>query len=359
MGPVSSVHFVVGRLRKHLLRADTLDGWLGDDASEQQQAGAWKFERHSGGRLGVAAPGAQNLSLSAEGAAALAAAGEGAIVLVGWPEEVLVVRRGGAVVYGEGDILHFGDLALDPLRTLRRTGFDYLSEQAADVRVHLELEERSGIVPEKALRRGGFAEPAAGDGPDASPAPPVSDSVRLEPGEKARFGPYELSNERSYDFERRPIAGQSGHAYFFRLRRATEDPVASRPPGIPDPFEARSGAELVACARALGLLADDEVWTGEAALATWLGLYEGPRGALEKELRGAGPSAPQLYWRGDTLEAHAARLARAEAGAPVVGRGVVQLAPVGPPRVQRWPGVTLPGRLRRPGSKTGTGPLPV
>jgi hypothetical protein len=350
---VSSLRFVVGRLARHVLRPDTIEGVLGDDAGGAQQAGSFALRRQPGGRLGLEAPGADVLSISPDGAQVIAQAGPGAVLLVGWPEEVLVIRRGGAVIYGEGDIVHFGDLPLDPLRTLRRIGFDYLAEQGADVRVTLELDERGDVDVERALKRGGFLGGSRPDTPlEASvaleAAKAVSDTRRLAPGEQARFGPYELSCERAYDFERRHIAGEMGHAYFFKLRRQGEDPVGLRPAGLPDPFAVTQGLELVTLARRMGLLDADEVLTGEPALAEWISAYEGPRGALEKELRAAGPSAPQLRWRGDVLEAHAARLARGDGGAPSVSRAVISLAPVGLPRVSRSAGTLQPGRMRRP-----------
>ncbi len=316
------------------------------------------LRKQPGGRLGLEAPGADVLSISSEGTQAIASAGAEVVLLVGWPEEILVVRRGGSVMYAEGDVVHFGDLALDPMRTLRRTGFDYITEHAAEVRVHLELEERGAIQPDRAMRRLGFAggDRAGGPSAEATPQPPdngpqqssVYDTIRLAPGQRTRFGAYELVNERSYDHDRRHVAGQTGHAYFFRLRRVGEDPVGARDKNLPDPFTVKDGTELVAAARRLGLLEEDEVLTGESALSDWLGLYEGPRGALEKELRAAGPSTPQLRWRGDILEAHAARLGRGDGGAPMVGRAVVMLAPVGVPRVNRTTATVLPGRLRRP-----------
>jgi hypothetical protein len=341
------------------MRPDAIEGWLGDDAGGPEQRGTFVLRKQPGGRLGLEAPGADVLSISSEGAQAVTAAAGNAEVqlLIGWPEQIFVVRRGGAVTYGEGDVVHFGDLALDPMRILRRTGYDYITEQTSEVRAHLELEERGAIQPDRAMRRGGFSG-GERSGPDwATPQPPeggglpstsVYDTIRLAPGQKTRFGAYELVNERSYDHDRRRIAGQTGHAYFFRLRRVSEDPVGARDKSLPDPLTCRDGAELIAAARRLGLLDEDEVLTGEPTFTDWLNLFEGPRGALEKELRAAGPSVPQLRWRGDVLEAHAARLGRAEGGAPVVGRAVVSLAAVGMPRVQRTTAAVLPGRLRRP-----------
>jgi hypothetical protein len=358
---VSLVRFVVGRLSRRMLRADAIEGYLGDDAGGPETRGTFVLRKQPGSRLGLEAPGADVLSISAEGTAALAAgAGSDVVLLIGWPEQIFVVRRGGAVMYGEGDVVHFGDLALDQMRTLRRTGYDYITETSSEVRAHLELEERGAIQPDRAMRRLGFAggdrgvNQAAVDAMTPQPSDPgpaatsVYDTIRLAPGQKTRFGAYELVNERSYDHERRHVAGQTGHAYFFRLRRVGEDPVGSRDKSLPDPFLVKDGTELVAAARRLGLLDEDEVLTGESALGEWLTLFEGPRGALEKELRAAGPASPQLRWRGDVLEAHAARLGRADGGAPLVGRAVVTLAPVGLPRVVRTTATILPGRLRRP-----------
>ncbi len=353
------VRFVVGRLTRRMLRADAIEGWLGDDEGGEQKRGTFALRKQPGNRLSLDAPGADVLSISSEGTDAIAAAGNSDVVLlIGWPEQILVVRRGGPVTYAEGDVVHFGDLALDPMRILRRTGFDYIAEQTSEVRVHLELEERGAIQPDRALRRLGFSGGDRGGGPSTESSTPIPDggpppaslydTIRLAPGQSTRFGAYELANERSYDHGRRHVAGQTGHAYFFRLRRLGEEPVGSRDRNLPDPFATSDGAEVVRCARRLGLLDDDEVLTGEPAFTEWLGLYEGPRGALEKELRAAGPAVPQLRWRGDVLEAHAARLGRADGGAPMVGRAVVSIAPVGLPRVTKTTVAILPGRLRRP-----------
>src|SRR5258706_63475 len=77
-----------------------------------------------------------------------------------------------------------------------------------------------------AMAEAAIATPQPGEnGPTPSS---VYDPIRLAPGQKTRFGAYELINERSYDHERRHVAGQTGHAYFFRLRRLGEDPVGTR-----------------------------------------------------------------------------------------------------------------------------------
>lgn len=345
-----ALRFVVGRVARRLLRAPVVEGWMADESDAPAKRIACALRKLPDGRLGLAAPGAEDLSLSAEAAAALAAAAEDTLVLIGWPETVFVLRHAGTVVYGEGDVVHFGDLTLDPQRVLRRVGFDYLLEGMADVRVHVQLEERSAIDPARALRRLGFdagAERVAAV-PAVAPveAGPALDTIRLAPGQRARFGPYELVNERSYDHERRSIAGQRGHAYVFRLRRLGEDPVAPRSPGLPDVLAVASAEELIAHARAAGLLDEDEVLAGEAALLPErLACYEGPRAALEQALAAEGP--PRLVWRGDVLQAVSARLARAPDGSAHVGRAVVVLAPAGAPQVGRGPTRALPGRLRR------------
>ena len=149
---MSLVRFVVGRLLRRMLRPDAIEGHLGDDAGGPETRGTFALRKQPGGRLGLEAPGADVLSISAEGTAAIAAgAGSDVILLIGWPEQIFVVRRGGAVTYGEGDVVHFGDLALDPMRTLRRTGYDYITEISSEVRAHLELEERGAIKTDRAV----------------------------------------------------------------------------------------------------------------------------------------------------------------------------------------------------------------
>jgi hypothetical protein len=348
---VLPIRYVVGRVERHLLRGPTVDGWLAEESEMQPQRVSCALKKLPGGRLGLASAGADVLAITPEGAAALA--GDGALtVLIGWPEEIFVVRRGGAVLYAEGDLVHFGDLALDTQRVLRRVGFDYVSETGAEVRPHMQLEERSAIDPNRALRRLGF-EASADRGPNAPVPPrlpdaPVLDTIRLAPGQHVRFGPYGLTNERSFDHERRTVAGQRGHGYFFRLTRVSEELVGTRPEGLPEPLDVPSAEHLIAVARAARLLETDEVLAGETTLlAERLAFYEGARGALEQELSAVGPNPPRLRWRGDVLEAHAGRIARGPDGAPIVGRAVIALAPAGPPQITRTSVRTLPGRLRR------------
>lgn len=339
---------MVGRLRRRFMRADVLEGWLGDDAGAPQTRGDFALRRFAGGGLGLSADGTVRLEPSAKVHAALAEPAEDTWVTIGWPEPIVVVRRRGVVVAAEGDFLHFGELALDEMRTLRRTGYDYVDEVGPAVRVHLELEERGAFDPSRALRRGGFVTAAEPDPapPVLVPPAPLLHAVRLAPGADTAFGPYALHHGYSFEHERRPIAGRTGHGYDLRLSRTEAEPPASRTPMI-DLFAPPPADEVVAAARSHRVLLDDEVLAGEPDYGGWLASYEGPRSTLEAALRAAGPIRPQLRVAGDGIEVHGARLGRTETGEPIVGRVVIRATPFATLRVSRTLERRMPGRLRR------------
>ncbi len=332
-----------------MLRQPVIDGWMGDESDTPATRGSWGLQKLPGGGALVQAAAAPGVVLSP--AAVPALDGAAVTIMVGWPESCLVVRHAGVVVHGEGDVVHFGDLALDQQRVLRRLGFEYLHATGADVAVDMQLEERSSMDPQRALRRSGFDTTAERIGAQPVAAPRethVLDTIRMLPGQSARFGPYELILDRAYDYTKRPIAGESSHGYFFRLRRLGEDVVAARASGYPDPLELTRAEPLLLAAREHGLLLPDEALASEPdRVADTLTRYEGARARLEQDLAAVGPSPPRLKRLGDSAVAVAARVARSADGAPVVGRVHVTLGPVGAPTVRREDLRTLPGRLRR------------
>jgi hypothetical protein len=354
---VARLRFVVGRVEHRLFRAPGVAGWTADETDAAPARGTWPLQKVPGGGALLVAPAAPGVVLSP--AAVQALEGSAVSALIAWPEAVVVIRHGGIVVHGEGDVVHFGDLALDPQRVLRRIGFDYLHATGGDVTAQMQLEERSAVDPARALRRSGFDSAAERLGPAPAPAPApapppapresaVLDTIRMAAGQSARFGPYELALERAWDHARRPLAGDSGHGYFYRLRRVGEEVVQSRASGYPDPLDLDRPEPLVGAARGHLLLDEDEALAGEPdRLADLLQRYEGPRARLEDELRRIGPWPPRLRRSGDAVVAEAARLARAPDGAPVVGRAAVWMGPTGAAIVRREDVTSLPGRLRR------------
>lgn len=347
---MTRLRFVVGRVEHRLLRGPAVNGWIGEEGGASRR-GSYALSRISGGGALLAVPSAPGVVLSAAAMSAL----EGNLVtaMIAWPELTVIVRHAGVVVHGEGDIVHFGDLALDGLRVLRRVGFEYLHAAGADVSVEMQLEERSAVDASRALRRSGFDTVAQRTGPAPVTTAPreasVLDTVRMIPGDSARFGPYELWLERSYDHARRPTAGESGHGYHYRLRRRSEDVVAGRgrESGFPDTLALETPEPVIAATRGAGLLDEDEALAGEPELALRLGRFEGARARLESELAAAGPVPPRLRRHGDAVVIEAARLARGPHGEALVGRAEIVLGPVGLPAVHRGDATVVPGRMRK------------
>jgi hypothetical protein len=344
------VRFVVGRLEHRLLRSPVIAGWLGGEDVAATR-GAWPLAKLSGGGALLQVPAAPGVVLSPTALAALE--GPSPSVLVGWPETIVVVRHAGVVVLGDGDIVHFGDLSLDGQRVLRRLGFEYVSQTGGDVAVDMELEERSAMDPARLLRRSGFdagdrVTPAMAAAQSIQPREAVLDTVRMVPGQTVRAGPYELTLDTAIDHSKRPIAGDAGHGYAYRLRRKSEDVVAPRPTGFPDPLEVLAAEPVIAAARRHGLLDEDEALAGEPdRLTALIGRIEGARGRVPEEMASVGPSPPRLRRLGDNAIAEAARLSRGPDGAPLLGRVAITLFPVGLPVVRREDVRALPGRLRK------------
>jgi hypothetical protein len=332
------------------MRGEILDGWLGDDGDGEQKKVELDLLALPKRVISLALGGGETIRLqvSAEAHDALSGGGEDTTLLLGWPEPVVVIRQRGVVVRAEGDILHFGDLVLDEVRTLRRVGYDYVDAESAAIRVHLELEERAAIDPSRAFRRLGFTGGQRERSHGATAAGPLRDQAVLDAGSQTRFGPYLLHHTGSFEHQRRPIQGRVGHGYDFRLERvADERPAGLADDGL-DPFRGPEPVAIVQAARARGELDAEEILAGEPALSRWLLAFEGARGALEQAMRETAPMAPQPWRMGESLEIHTARLSRAPNGAAIVGRAVITLHPLGALKVARTSELTLAGRLRRP-----------
>jgi hypothetical protein len=325
--------FVHGRLRRRVLRAPAVDGWLAEELAqrppERTEAALKKIE---GDCLALPIPGSGDLArLSA--AATVAAGGPGASfddveLLIGWPEHLVIVRRRGVVVHAEGDVVHFGRLALDGRHAIERTGYQYIADTGIEVRVELAL----------------HTEGAAG-------------TTLLEPGGRARHGPYEILHEHSFDPSDRP-SGARTHGYTFVVRR--DPPLDFAPPAAalrsgrtdefaqaPHPLDVTTAAPVLALARQRGLLGADEALVGETdAFARLLDRYEGHRQKLDEAVRG-GTAGVEFARRGEAVVVDSAHLSRGEHGEPKHGRALLALDPTGGLTITRTPIGTMPGRLRK------------
>lgn len=307
--------FVVGRVVRRMLRAPAIDGWLADELAQTPGARTLQPLKKLGTGLALAIPDQHDLARLGDTASALVATLEQCELLIGWPEHLVIVRSGGAVRYGEGDIVHFGPLALDLDHAIARTGYEYLADTGAEVRVELTAT-------------------VAG-----------TESVHvLDPGDAITLGPYRIEHERSFDPSDRP-SGARHHGYFLRCRREDGAPPAVRPAGVPHPLDLETAAPIIALARERGLLLDDEALLGEpAVLAALLDRYEGPRQNLEQALS----TSPALARRlGEALAVESPCVMRGAHGEPHHGRATITLDAAGGLRVSRHEHGALPGRVRK------------
>ncbi len=307
--------FAVGRVRRRLLRAPVIDGWVADELGHNDaRRDKVALDKRDGG-LALSVPGEHDVILL--GADASAAVGEdGAELLVAWPERIVIVRRDGVVVYADGDVVHFGELALDPTHAIERTGYAYLTATGAEVSVELTATANG----ERTV-------------------------TMLGPGASVAVGPYTIEHQQSFDPSDRP-SGARHHGYAFRVRRSGGTPVA-RDARAPHPLDIDSPGPVTTLARDRGLLGDDEALAAEPqVLSSLLSRYEGPRNNVEETLREAGPP-PSVRHHGDGVVVDSAYLARGDRGEPHLGRLSLTLSPAGTLRVDRADLRSLPGRLRK------------
>jgi hypothetical protein len=217
-------------------------------------------------------------------------------------------------------VVHFGRLALDGRHAIERTGYQYIADTGIEVRVELALH---------------------GDG--------APGSALLEPGGRARHGPYEILHEHSFDPSDRP-SGARTHGYSFVVRRDPNAPfavTAEHMAQAPHPLDVTTAAPVLALARQRGLLGADEALVGETdAFARLLDRYEGHRQKLDEAVRGGGAGV-EFARRGEAVVVDSAHLARGEHGEPRHGRALLALDPTGGLTVTRTPIGTMPGRLRK------------
>lgn len=309
--------FVVGRVRRRVLRAPIIDGWLADERGQAPATRTQQPLKKLGGGLALSIPGQGDLAKLGDEASALVGALEHCELMIGWPEQLVIVRTGGAVIYAEGDIVHFGELALDLDHAIVRTGYDYLADTGAEVRVELT----ATIASARTVHL-------------------------LGPGDAIAVGPYRIEHERSFDPSDRP-SGARHHGYFFRCRR-TEGAPAHRAGAAPHPLDVDTPAPVLELARARGLLGADEALLAEpAALAALLGRYEGPRHNLERALTDIGPSPAAVRRLGEALVVESPFVRRGEHGEPHHGRATVTLDAAGGVRIAREEHGAMPGRLRK------------
>jgi len=315
--------FITGRLRKRLLRSPVIDGWLCDEEDQlAPERSSLTLDKLPDDAMGIRIPSRQDYAkLTPEAAAWINDGGE-LEVTVGWPEQLVILRRDGVVVYAEGDPVHFGALPLDAEHSLRRSGYEYLDASTTEVKIELELDCNDEVQ-----------------------------TTLLGPAESAKFGPYSVFHERSFD----PSDRQSSlrhHGYFVRIRRDANAPIP-QPPNLDllHPLDIESPGKLVELARRYRQLVDDEAMYSEPAeFKEQLKLYEGAGTALEEAVRGVGPSPPTFRRRGETLQVVTASVSRGQRGETLIGRATILLHPTRVMTVSRLQLQSLPGRMRRPHS---------
>jgi hypothetical protein len=311
---------VAGRLRRRLLRTPVVDGWLCDeDEARPPERVSVAIEKLDDDAMGVRLPGRPDLARLGPEAAPWIGDGGELDVTVGWPEPMVVLRRGGVVVFAEGDAMHFGALPLDAERSVRRSGHQYLDAAGAEVKVELQMDELDEVT-----------------------------TAVLGPGETARFGPYSIFHERSSDPADRPTALKH-HSYGLRIRRDPRAPVPVSPHAdMLHPLDVESPHKVVELARRFGYLDEDEAMLCEPGeLKERLRLYEGAAGQLEEALRGVGPDPATLHRRGESVRVVTAFVTRGERGQTLIGRATIFLHPTRMMQVSRLHLDALPGRMRR------------
>lgn len=310
-----SERFVVGRVRRRVLRTPAIDGWRGDEhdpaATERVTVPLVKVD----GQLALSVPDRHDVVKLGEVADAIA--GDACELLVGWPERIVIARTAGIVVYADGDAVHFGPLALDADHTIERTGYEYLNDTDAEVRVELTIA-------------------AGGD----------QRIEMMDPGATIVVGPYRIAHRRSFDPSDRPVGGRH-HGYDFVISR-TSPPAGPPAARSPHPLDVDAPADILALARDGGFLGDDEAALGEGAPYLELaGRYEGPRQKLDAELRRAGPDPAELRRLGELVQVTTPGLWRGSHGDARYGHITVTLGPLGGVTVERSELGTMPGRLRK------------
>jgi hypothetical protein len=318
--------YVLGRIRRRRFRTTQLEGWQCEEGAAASRPITLALER-AGDRLSLSIPGERDtIKLGAASAAALRDGGA-ISALIGWPETIVIVRRDRVVTYAEGDPVHFGWLRLDGLHAIARTGYEYLSDVGAEVKLQLTL--------------------AAGG---------ATRTMLLGPGDGTQHGPYTVLHDHSFDPSDRPSSLRH-HGYALSLRRdASPAPPA---PTSPVPLDVDRATTLIAIARQGGRLTGAEALLDEPdQFRRQLARYEGGRAQLEKLVRDHGPAAAEFRRIGETACATGAAVWRGEHGEPRVGRITLTLDAIGEVAVTREDGGAAPGRLRRHDTSPGLQVVP-
>ncbi len=308
--------FVVGRFKARRFRAPVVVGWLGDERVVRPAARLEIALKKQGEAASLQVPNESRLvKISAEAMAAARSGGD-VDVLIGWPEPLIIVRRGGTLIYGEGDVVHFGRLDLDGSHMIERVGYQYLADTGSEVKVELAL-----------------------TGADAK-------NVMLDPGQSVSHGPYSIEHDHSFDPSDRPT-GAPHHGYFFRVRR-TDAEAPSRAASIPHPVDVTEPGPVFQLARERGLLWPDEaLWAETEEFNARRECFEGPQPKLDETMIETGPHPPSLTRRGENIAIESPRISRGKHGEAEYGRASVELAPTGTVTVTRTNLGTLPGRMRK------------
>lgn len=318
--------FITGRLRRRMLRSPMIDGWMCDEQNAHPpERSSLALDKLPDDALGIKIPSRQDYAKLTPEAAKWIQDGSELEVTVGWPEQLVVLRRDGVVVYAEGDPVHFGALPLDAERSLRRSGYEYLDASTAEVKIELEMDFNDEVQ-----------------------------TALLGPTESTQFGPYSIFHERSFD----PSDRQSSlrhHGYFLRIRRDANAPIPPvQNPNLLHPLDVESAEKLVELARRYHLLVDDEaMYCERAEFKERLKLYEGAGTQLEETVRGVGPNPPSFRRRGESLQVVTASVSRGARGETLIGRVTILLHPTRAMTVSRLQLQSLPGRMRRPASTSG------
>ena len=275
--------------------------------------------RLSDEELGLPIPGERDQVLLGREVSRLAAERDRLELLLGWPEDIVIARERGVVLCGHGDVVHFGELALDRRHRMDRTGYQYLADEGSEVRVELSL---------------------SADG--------EAHQVMLDPRARKRLGPFEIEHEHSFDPSDRPGGGARHHGYFFRVRRRPDAPIDAPEADSLYPLDVSRPAGIVKLARRQGFLGPDEaLWIEPAVFADLLTRYEGPRHSLEKAARDLDPAQAWVIRVGEVAQVESAHLYRGEHGEALLGQATIALEPTGQLRAVLGEPQAMPGRLRR------------